>query len=128
MDHVALDRTATDDRNLDHKGVKGSRAEPGKHGHLGPALELKDPDGIAAPDHLEDRRIVVRDGRHRQIDHPVALEKLKAVIQVGQRPETQEIDFEQVHVFHVVLVPLDHRPIGHGGVLYRHEGVNRLAP
>ena len=54
------------------------------------------------------------------------VEQPEAQVELGQRAESQQIDLEEAEVLQVVLVPLDHRPIGHRGVLDRHQVVDRL--
>ena len=43
VDHVALDRTGTHDRHLDHQIVKAAWFHTRQERHLGPALDLKNP-------------------------------------------------------------------------------------
>ena len=56
VDHVALDGAGPHDRDLDDEVVERSRAQPRQHGHLGPALDLEDPDRVGAADHVVDGR------------------------------------------------------------------------
>ena len=54
------------------------------------------------------------------------LEQTEAQVELGQRPEPQQIHLEQAEVLQIVLVPLDHGAAGHRRVLDRHQVVHRL--
>ncbi len=44
----------------------------------------------------------------------------------AEHAQCQHVDLEQTDRIEVVLVPLDHRAVGHAGILDRHQGVERL--
>ncbi len=127
MHHPAGDRPGTDDAHLDHDVVPDLRSQPGQHRHLSAALELEHAHRIAASDHPEDGGVVVRDRRHGEVDAAVLLQEAERVVEVRERAQPQQIDLEEVHVLHVVLVPLDHGAVGHRRVFDGHEPVDRLA-
>ncbi len=125
--HPAGDRPGPDDAHLDHDVVPDLRPQPRQHRHLRAALELEDAHRVAAPDHPEYRRVVVGDRRHGEVDAAVLFEQSERVVEMGERAQPQQIDLEEVHVLHVVLVPLDDGAVGHRRVLDRHQPVDRLA-
>ena len=47
--------------------------QAGKHGHLGPTLDLEDADGLGPADHIERGRIVLGNRRHGELDASMAL-------------------------------------------------------
>src|SRR5215213_3379163 len=51
VNHVALNWTGPDNRDLNHEVIEGLRLNPGQHRHLRPALDLKDPDTVGLADH-----------------------------------------------------------------------------
>src|SRR3546814_8943364 len=54
MDHVALDRTGPDDRDLDDEIVKSARLDVRQHRHLRPALDLEGAERVGRAD--QDRK------------------------------------------------------------------------
>ena len=126
MHHAAGDGTGTDDADFDDEVVIVTRFQTREHGHLCPALDLKNPDRFRAADHVEGCFVVRGDRRHGKLDAPVFLEEPKAEIELGEGTETQQIDFEQTERFDVVLVPLDDGAIFHGGVFNRYQLVHGL--
>ena len=68
MHHFALNRAGTHDGHLDDQIIVIARSQARQHGHLSPRLDLKDPDGVRAADHVVHPRILAR---HRcQIELP----------------------------------------------------------
>ena len=66
VDHVSLDRSRPHDRNLDHQVVEAPWAQPRKHRHLRPGLDLEYADGIGLADHVVGRWILGGDGMETQ--------------------------------------------------------------
>ena len=58
MHHVALNGPGPHDRDLDDEVVERSRPQPRQHVHLRAALDLKDPDRVAAAEHVVDRGVL----------------------------------------------------------------------
>src|SRR5690606_21190652 len=58
VDHVALDGAGADDGDLDDEVVELPRAEAREHGHLSPALDLKDANRVGFADGVVDGGIV----------------------------------------------------------------------
>ena len=58
MDHVALDRAGTDDRDLDDEVVEGARSQAREHRHLRARFDLEDADGVGEADHVVGRGIL----------------------------------------------------------------------
>ncbi len=83
----------------------------------------------ARENHLVDRRLLGGDGGERVGvgvrgltggRRPVARQERQAPGQRGQHAEREQVHLEESQLGEVVLVPLDHRPPGHGGRLHRH--------
>ncbi len=49
----------------------------------------------------------------------------KAAADRGEHAQRQHVDLEQAQLIEIVLVPLDHRALGHGGVFDRHQLAQR---
>ena len=54
------------------------------------------------------------------------LDQIEADVQLMQRAETEQVDFEQPQLFEAILVPLNDGAIFHRPVLDRHDVVHRL--
>ena len=78
MDHVALDRTGSDDRQLDHKVVELVRLDPRQHRHLRAAFDLKNAQRVGLLDHCVDGWIVVLEVGHADLDTLVCSSRLEA--------------------------------------------------
>ncbi|MNM68338.1 hypothetical protein D3C81_798970 [compost metagenome] len=126
MNHVALDRPGAHDRHLDHQVVEVLRLEPRQHGHLRPRLDLEYADGVGAADHVVGRRAVGRDACQGQLAAAMAIQQVETTAQGAEHAQGKDIDLEQADQVEVVLVPLDHRALVHGGVFHRHQAVQRL--
>jgi hypothetical protein len=63
MDHVALDRAGTDDRDLDDQIVEGPRLDARQHRHLRAGFDLEGAERVGLADHRIGARILGRDGR-----------------------------------------------------------------
>ena len=125
MHHVALDRPGPDDRHLDHQVVEAAGFKPRQHRHLRPALHLEDADGIRLAQHVVDGRILGRHGGKRQRAPAVALDQLERLAHAGQHAERQDVDLQNAERVEVLLVPLEHRALGHRRVLDRHHFAER---
>ena len=107
MHRPTLDRTGADERHLDNQVVERARLQAGQRGHLGPALDLEDTDGVGATDHLVD---VVLLGDLRQFHlGPVELaDQVDAVVQCAQHSQAEQVELHQTCCGAVVFVPLQH--------------------
>ncbi len=127
MHHVALDRPRPHDRHLDHQVVQAARLQPRQHRHLRPALDLERAQRVGAADHVEGGRIVARDPRQPEMLPAMLCQQVEGAAHAAQHAEPQHVDLHEPQRVDVVLVPLDHLPVGHGGRLHRHQPVERLA-
>ena len=117
VDHVALDRSRAHDRHLDDQVVEGGRLQPGQHRHLGAAFDLENPDGVATLDHPVRGRVLLRHALQRVAKAVLLLEQGEGLADAREHPEPEHVDLDQTQSLQVVLVPFDHRPVRHGGVL-----------
>ena len=115
MDHVALDRAGPHDRHLDDEVVELLGPKARQHGHLGPALDLEDAHGVGGLEHGVDGRILFGD-----VGHVGDAQHIHRPLDRGEHAQRQDIDLHQAESVDVVLVPLDERAIGHGGVADGH--------
>ena len=123
MHHVALDRTGPHDRHFDHQIVEFLGPQPRQHRHLRAAFHLEDADGVGARQHVVDRGLVLGDVR-KLYRFPVMLrDQIEPPAQARQHAKAEHVDLEDVQSVEVVLVPFDHRPLFHGGVLDRNDFV-----
>ena len=90
-------------------------------------LDLEDADGIGPAEHVEDLRIGAGNACQIKILPVVTAKQVEAAVQAGQHAEAEHVDLEDAERVEVVLVPLDDRAIGHGGVLDRHQLEERPA-
>ncbi len=121
MDRAALDRTRPNQRDLDHEIVETTWAQPRQRRHLGPALDLENPDGIGRAEHVVDRGILRWD--RCEVERPAVMitNEIKHAVQHGQHTETQQVELDQPGRRTVVLVPLDDRSPGHSSPLHGHD-------
>ena len=127
MDHAALDRAGAHDRDFHHQVVEALRPQARQHGHLRARLDLEHADRIGARQHFVDLLSFARDGRQRQRLAAPCRHQGEAATQRRQHAEREHVDLHQADRVEVVLVPLDHGAIGHGGVLHRHQLVEPAA-
>ncbi len=127
MHHTSGNRTGPHNAHLNDQIVEAPRLQAGQHGHLRPALDLKNADGVGLRYHPENRRVMGGDGGHADLLAVMPPNKSKGKIEVGKSTQTKKINLEEVHVFNVVLVPLDNRSVRHACVLHGHEMGDRPA-
>ena len=120
MDHVALDRTRPDDRDLDHQVVEAARLEARQHVHLRPALDLEHAQRIALAQHVVDLRHFLRDGRQLEALAMMQLDQVEAFADAGQHAEREHVDLEDAELLDVVLVPFDEGAVVHRAIADRH--------
>ena len=113
MDHVALDRAGANDRDLDDQVVEGARLDPREHGHLRPALDLENAEGVGLADHRIGARILGRDGGEVEVDPLVRPQKVQPPLHAAHHAQRETIDLHEFQRVDVVLVPLDHLTILH---------------
>ena len=119
--HAALDRPGPHDRDLDDevvevRGLAGAAASTSAR-----ATRSGTRRRCRLLDHLVDRRVLGRDVLHRAADHR------QRAADRGEHAQRQAVDLEQAHGVEVVLVPLDHRAVGHRRVLDRHHALEQVA-
>ncbi|MDR9160943.1 hypothetical protein FEP45_06023 [Burkholderia multivorans] len=126
MHGAALNRPRPHDRYLDHEVVVFARLQARQHRHLRARLDLEHADRVGAADHVvgvvvvarnvvEPERLPVRLQAAPRGDH------VECAMQRRQHPEREHVDLQQAERFEIVLVPLDHAPPVHRGILDRHE-------
>ena len=128
MDHIALDGTWTHQRDLDDEVVKTPRIHAREHGHLSAALDLKDTHSLPPRDHLESRRVIVRNAGHGERLSFIPIDEIEGSVQMCQGTKPKQVHLKQAEVLDVVFVPLDDSAILHGGGLYRDHLVDALVP
>jgi hypothetical protein len=120
MNHVALDRTRPDDRDLNDEIIKGARLDPRQHGHLRAALDLEDAERVGLADHRIGLGVLGRNGAEIARDALVPGEQVEAALHAGEHTERQAVNFHKAQSVDVVLVPFDDLPILHCSRLNRH--------
>ena len=121
VDGVALDRARPDDRHLHHEVVEGLRPRLGERLHLGPALDLEDPDRVGRLEHLEHLRDVLGEAVEIDADRAVVLDQLERLVHRGQHPEPEQVELDELEGLDVALVELDDDPIDHGRPFQRRD-------
>ena len=127
MNHVSLDGPRAHDRHLDHQIVEGGRLQPGEHRHLRPALDLEHADRVRPLDHPVDPRVLRGHVPQGVADAVVRLQQLEGAPDAGEHAETQHIHLDEPQRLEIILVPLDHRAVLHGGVLDGNDLAQRPA-
>ncbi len=126
MHHPALDGPGAHDRDLDHEVVEAAGLQPRQHRHLRARLDLEDADRVGLAEHVVDGRVLGRDrrerprpaaGQRRDVVAADGLEMRERLAQGRQHAQPEHVDLQDPHRVEVVLVPLDHRAVGHRGVL-----------
>ena len=119
VDGVALDRARPDDRHLDDEVVEALWPRLGERLHLGPALDLEDPDRVGRLEHLEDLRDVLGQPVEVEADRAVVLDQLERLVHRGEHPEPEQVELDELERLDVALVELDDDPVDHRGPLER---------
>src|SRR5215469_1517440 len=118
--HLAHNRTWTDDRHLNHDVVEAFRTIPWKRRHLRAAFDLKKSNGIGLLKSFVHLSVILR--KLRQI-HPVAVmlrDQFDAIFKHRHHSQSQQIDFHQIEISAIFLVPLHYYAPRHAGRLKRH--------
>jgi error-prone DNA polymerase len=121
MHHVALDRAGAHDGDLDHKVVEAGRLEARQHGHLRPRLDLEHADRIGALQHAVGGGVLGGDVLQAADARLVAADQDQGLADRREHAQGEDVDLEQAEGLDVLLVPLDYRALGHGGVLHRYQ-------
>ncbi len=127
MHHLPLDRSRTDDRDLDDEVVVTARREPRQHRHLRARLDLEHADRVRAADHLVHGRILGRNIREVEFRAAPRRDQRERTADRGQHAEAQHVDLEEPELVEIVLVPLDYRALRHRRVLDRNQLIERPA-
>ena len=125
MHHAALNGTGPDNRHLDHEVIKIARLQTRQHGHLRPAFDLKDTDGIRLAQHVVHVRVVLRHGCKLQIDAVMIAQKIECTTDAGKHAKRQHIDFQNAKCIEIVLVPFDKGAIFHCRIANGHDFFQR---
>ena len=125
MDHAAFDRAGSHDRNFDHQVVKAARLQARQHRHLRARFDLEHADGIGLADHVVGGDIAFRHILDAEFAAAHQADQIESPVQGAEHAQRQHIDFQQPQRVEIVLVPFDHRALGHGGVLDRHQARQR---
>ena len=121
VDGVALDRAGPDDRDLDDEVVEGLRARLRQRLHLGPALDLEDPDRVGRLEHLEDLGDLLGDRVEDDAGPAVVLDQLDGLVDRGEHPEPEQVELDELELLDVALVELDDDPVLHRRPLDRRD-------
>ena len=119
VDGVALDRARPDDRHLHDEVVEAGRPALRERLHLGPALDLEDPDGVGRLEHREDLGDLLGQPVEVEAGRAVALDELERLVDRGQHPEAEQVELDQLERLDVALVVLDDDPVLHRRPLER---------
>ena len=95
--------------------------QPGQHAHLRARLDLEHADGVGVADHVVGRIVAWWDVLQPQRRAATLAGQLQRAAQRRQHAQRQHVDLQQLERVQVVLVPLHHAAVGHGGVLDRHQ-------
>ena len=127
MDCVALDRSGTDDRDLDHQVVEGLGPRPGQCLHLRARLDLEDADGVGVAARFEDPGVVQRELVEVRPDAGGVFDELETFRDDGECSQPEHVHLDEPEVLDVVLVELDDPSSFHRRRLDRRDVHQRLA-
>ena len=118
VDGVALNGPGPDEGHLDRQVVEAARLHPGQGPHLGPALDLEDPDRVGPAQEVVDLVLL---GQLGQVDgDPVELaHQVDHAVQRLEHAQPEQVELHQPDGGTVVLVPLQHAAPGHAPPLHR---------
>ena len=91
------------------------------------AFDLEDAHRVGAADHRVDLFVAFGNIGERDPPAVVPANQLETPPDGCQHPQRQAIDLQDAQFVQVVLVPLDHRAVRHGGVLDGHQLAQRAA-
>ncbi len=107
MDHVALDRPRSHDRDLDDEVVETRRLHARQHAHLRAGLDLEGAERVVLLDHRIDVRIVVLQVGHADRHALGFLQQVEGAVHAAEHAQAQHIDFHELQRIDIVLVPFD---------------------
>src|SRR5437762_3487738 len=110
MDGVALDRSGTNDRHLDHQVVERLRPRPRQRLHLRARLDLEDADGVGLTARLEYLGVVEGQGVEVWLCAGPLLDELETFGDDGEGSQPEHVHLYEAEVLDVVLVELDDAP------------------
>ena len=119
VDGVALDRAGPDDRDLHDEVVQALRPRLRERLHLGPALDLEDPDRVGRLEHREDLRDLLGDGVEVDAGGAVGFDELEGLVDGGEHAQAEQVQLDQLERLDVALVELDDDPVLHRRPLER---------
>src|SRR6185503_7444917 len=126
MNHAALDRPWTHDRDFYYQIVEFFGLETRQHAHLRAALDLEHADGIGPLQHLVDLLIFLWHRREIVAATFMYVHEIERLADAGEHAESEHIDLHHPHLVDVVLVPLDKMAILHRRGTDRHELVQTV--
>src|SRR3989475_2034318 len=120
IDHVPLEWTGPDDRNLDHDVREVARADARQRLRLRAALHLEESDRVDLADEVIARGIVERQGTQLE-QLPVARVDVRdRVLHKRERAQAEQIHLDKAEVLDVALVELHDVAVRHRRTLDRH--------
>ena len=127
MHHAALDRAGAHDRDLDHQVVEIRGLQPRQHGHLRARFDLEHAHGVGVLDHGVDRGVFRGHVAHRKRCAPLLADQGQRALDRREHAQREHVHFEQAERIEIVLVPLDHAALDHGGIFDRHQARQQAA-
>ena len=125
MHHVALNRPRAHDGHLNDQVVEAPGFEARQHRHLGARFHLKDAHGIGPADHVVGGLIIGRNGGRCQVAAAMTGQQIERATHAAQHAQCQAVHLQHAQHIQVVLVPLDDRALGHGGIFGGNEPCQR---
>ena len=121
MHHVPLNRSGTNNGNLNYEVVPAAGPQSGEHTHLPAAFDLEDANRIRRADHVVDRRVFAGNIGQCQLPPRVLFDQGKAAPDRREHAEAEAVDLEQAELFEIFLVPLNHGAAIHRRVFDRNQ-------
>ena len=119
VDRSALDRSRTDQRDLDDQIVEAPGLQPRESRHLCSRFHLENPDRVCATEHLVHRLLGEVEFGEVDVDVLVFGDQIDRVVQRREHPQTEQIELDQTDCGTVVFVPLQYAAILHPRPLRR---------
>ena len=113
-----LNGSGSDERDLHHQVVETTRFEPRQCGHLSTRLDLEHTDRVGSAQHGV-HVVVLWECRQIEFDSFDLAYEIDCAVQGRQHTESEKVELHEPGRCAVVLVPLQHTAIAHGGPLDR---------
>ena len=121
MHHVTLDRAGADNGHFNHQIVIFFRSQARQHVDLGAGFHLEDTDAVAPPQHGIGGRVFLGNILHGKGGALFVADQIEGLANGREHAQGKHIHFHEAQAFQIILVPLDNRAVGHGGVFHRHQ-------